>query len=83
MSKKDKKPPGPFIREDFDLGLAMPSLKQFNIDDLKFRVYTLFDEDLLQEFKAAVIKKFGKFYPDETKKAVLEAIKMWIANVNK
>ncbi|NVM53820.1 MAG: hypothetical protein HWN66_08975 [Candidatus Helarchaeota archaeon] len=83
MSKKDKKPPGPFIREDFDLALAMPSLKQFTIDDLKFRVYTLFDADLLQEFKAAVIKKYGTFYPDETKKAVLEAIKMWIAHVNK
>ncbi|NVM04895.1 MAG: hypothetical protein HWN67_21420 [Candidatus Helarchaeota archaeon] len=81
MSKNEKKPTGPFIREDFDLGLAMPSLKQFVRDDVKFRVYTLFEEDLLKEFKAAVIKKFGKFYPDESKKAVIEAIKMWIASV--
>ena len=55
-----------------------PSHGKYYEDDPKFRVMVLFSPETRDRFIKAVIKKYGTFASYQAKKALDEAVEMWI-----
>ncbi len=70
-------------REDLDrafpsLNKYFPMLGRYFMENQRMRIVLPLDYELAEDFKAALLKKYGKVSPRTVRDAVLEAISAWL-----
>lgn len=72
--------------EPEDLDRAFPSLNKYfpmlgkyYVENQRMRIMLPLEYDLAEQFKAALVKKYGKVTPKAVHAATLEALSDWIA----